>query len=162
MKKEHKVGFVDSLCKKIGVAEAKFLVEFNGLAVSEVNALRSKLRKNGAKVQVGKARLIKIAATDAGCDKNFVSSIRGQVALVLSSSDSSVVAKSLTEFKDEMKDKFALVSGIYLGQSFDSAGLTALGKLPSREVLVTQLAYGLNELIARLARVLSEVEKKNS
>jgi large subunit ribosomal protein L10 len=57
-------------------------------------------------------------------------------------------------------DKLVVKAGAYAGKALDANGVKALASIPSKEVLLAQLAGLLMSPISRTARVLAAVAEK--
>ncbi|MDA8209984.1 MAG: 50S ribosomal protein L10 [Actinomycetota bacterium] len=167
-----KVAIVEELDERLANSAAVVLTEYRGLKVSDLEALRRALGSAGGSFKVYKNTLVKFAARNAGLE-GMVSQLEGPTALAFAETDVVEVAKVLKEFA---KTNPALViKGGVLGDSVISgAEALALADLPSREVLLAQLAglmaapmrnfaALLNALPQNFAYALSAlVDKKNS
>ncbi len=147
--KEHEVGELKQLLHD---AKATFLVQYQGLNVPQVFALRSKLRGDNGVFRVSKARLMKIAANDS-FNESFMSQFKGQVALVFALEDVPAVAKKIVEFSKE-HDALKVVSGYFESKALSRDEVIYLASIPSREVLLAQLCGVMQAPLVGFARVL--------
>jgi large subunit ribosomal protein L10 len=161
VKKNGKAKFVQDFAESFKASEATFVMGVGGLSVNQVQSLRAKLRNAGARLQIGKVRLMKIALRSAAGDELFTSSLAGQVGAVFSSNDSQQVAKNLVDFV-KRSEKSSIVSGVYNSKFIGADGIKSLAAIPPYPVLVAMLAGSLNSLIAGLARSLNAVVEKGS
>ena len=60
------------------------------------------------------------------------------------------------------KEGLKILGGVYESKFVDAEMIKRLAAIPSREILLTQLAFMLSQPVASLARALQEVEKKLS
>lgn len=136
MKKEEKEKQVAWLQAQFKGVKAVFLMDFQGLTVSEMNTLRSEVRVRGGCLKVMKNTLVRLAykGTDVEC---LGPDIFGPRAAVWTHSDDSVpvLAKTLVDFA-KTHPNLGLVKGELQGQVFESSDLESLAKLPSREELL--------------------------
>ncbi len=133
-----KVAIVEELDERLANSAAVVLTEYRGLKVSELEALRRALGSAGGSFKIYKNTLVKFAARNAGLE-GMVPHLDGPTALAFAETDAVEVAKVLKEFA---KTNPALViKGGVLGDSVISgAEALALADLPSREILLAQLA----------------------
>lgn len=133
-----KVAIVEELNAKFASSSAVVLTEYRGLKVADIEKLRHALVQSGGSFKVYKNTLVKFATDNAGI--NGVSSyLEGPTALAFVDSDVVEVAKVLRDFS-KANPSLVIKAGI-LGESVISAADTvALAELPSREVLLSQLA----------------------
>ncbi len=156
--RKEKEAVVAELNEKLARSVLVVVTSFSGLSVSSVNELRSKLREVSGEFKVAKNTLIKIAAKDTQLEElsdQFV----GPNALVIGYDDPVSVAKTIVEFQKE-NEGLQIKSGVLNGKVVDSAGLEALSKLPSREVLLAQLLSVLVATPTGLVQALSGIPRK--
>jgi large subunit ribosomal protein L10 len=75
------------------------------------------------------------------------------------SEDAVAAAKVLADFA-KGNDKLIVKAGAYAGKALNAEGVKALASIPSKEVLLAQLAGLLMSPISRTARVLAAVAEK--
>ena len=157
MNREEKAAEVAELSGKFEKANIAIVSDYKGLTVTVLQELRHNLRRNDSEFRVAKNTLLTRAVEEtdyAGLQEHFV----GTTAVTVSYGDPVTPAKILTEFsKDhpELKIRTALLDGKVL--STDE--LTALSKLPSKEVLLGQMLSVMNAVPTGLVRVLSGVPR---
>ena len=138
-----------------------FVVNYRGMDASKMNGFRSFLRESKIKVNVVKNSTLKysLAKVSASFDK-MSPIIDGPVAIVYSTEgDSIMAAKKLITWVN--KNKLPEIKGGYVeGNLFGVADVKKLSQTPSREVLLTQLAYAFKGPSTKLARALNEVIAK--
>ncbi|NBV40976.1 50S ribosomal protein L10 [bacterium] len=101
MNRQQKETFVQKLNQQFSGAQAAFVVNYQGLTVAQIQTLRFALYDKGAKFQVAKNRLSKIALPSmAGADA-LVPHLKGQLALVFAKDDVTGVAKIINDFARE-------------------------------------------------------------
>lgn len=151
--------------KSAAVAEVKelfsksngaFLINYQGLTVSALHSLRTKLRQEGAVFKVTKARLMKLAVGEDVVGKEFSSTFKQQVGLVFALKEVPGVAKTIVEFS-KTNQALGVVSGVFEARLMAKNDVIFLASIPSREVLLAQVAGGLQSIIAGLARSLNQV-----
>ncbi len=74
------------------------------------------------------------------------------------SEDAVAAAKVIADFA-KTNDKLVLKGGAYAGKALNVDGVKALANIPSREVLLSQIANLLQSPIASFARVIDAVAK---
>jgi large subunit ribosomal protein L10 len=170
MNRQQKAEVIDFLKDNFSKSHASFIVGFQGLTVSQLRTLRGKLRKNGGKLKVAKARLMKIAAEGMEGADTLLPYCKNQIGVVFTTDQAPAIAKVLSDFSKE-NEALKLVAG-YLDTSFlDSASIGRIASLPSREVLLAQVCGTikapttnfvnvLNVLMLRLLWTLKQVGEK--
>jgi large subunit ribosomal protein L10 len=138
MARPEKVAVVDEIRTKLAEADATVLTEYRGLTVHELADLRGSLRGSGTEYKVFKNTLARRAIEGAGYDE-ITSMFEGPVALAFVRGDAAAAAKALRDFG---RDNPALVvKGGLLGERvITPSEIAALADLPSRDVMLTQIA----------------------
>jgi len=73
--------------------------------------------------------------------------------------DAIAAARVINDFA-KTNDKLVIKAGAFDGKLLDKAGVSSLASIPSKEVLLAQLAGLLNSPVARFARVLAAVAEQ--
>jgi large subunit ribosomal protein L10 len=138
MPTEAKREAVAQLTEEARSAKAMIVSEYRGLRVSDLGEIRRNLRKQDVTYHVVKNRLMKIAAHDAGNDA-IGALLTGPTAVAFVKGEEGAAAKAVL---DAFRPYRALkVTGAVLGDSVINAeGVTRLALLPSRDVLLAQVA----------------------
>lgn len=130
-----------------------FLLENTGLNVNDVNVLRSEIRKSEGTYKVVKNSVVKLAVE--GTDLEVITPhMVGPKTLAYTEGDAVALAKVLKTF---IKNHPQLsIQHAYLeGQLLDAKAAEKIADLPSKEELLTKLAYLLQSPIRRLAVALN-------
>ncbi len=155
-KKSIVASFKDMLSDAKGVA----FVQFNRLTVKDAIALRRALRAEGISYKVGKKTLIKRVLSDLNINGELPP-LEGEIA-VASSSDPLAPARVVYEFQKSHADMISLVGGVFEGDYKDKPSMLSIATIPSREVLLSQIAYLLKSPMQRLAIAVNEVSKQKN
>jgi len=149
MPTEAKQAAVAELREELSNSNAAIVADYRGLTVADISAIRRGLRGNGIQYRVVKNRLAKIAAQEAGNDA-LAELLSGPSALAMGSGDEAALAKT---FLDAIRPyrTVAIRGAVLGGQRVDADGVTRLATLPSREVLLGQLAGGMVAPLATMA-----------
>ena len=132
--KEQKVAELQELFAN---SQAVFLTDYRGISVAEDVKLRAKMREAGINYLVAKNTLIKIACNNYGSNE-LDSYLNGPTAIAFAE-DPGAAAKILSDFVKESK-KTQIKAAMLSGKLIDAQGVEDLAKLPSREVLLAQVA----------------------
>jgi large subunit ribosomal protein L10 len=132
--------------------QTRIVSSYRGLKVSEIGEIRRSLRKSDVTLTVTKNRLMKIAAQDAGVDE-LVPLLQGSTAIAFGD-DPGRTAKALLDALRPYSKIVAIRGGVVGTRAFDADGVQRLSTLPSREVLLAQLAGGMQSPIATLGGLL--------
>jgi len=152
--KEREVGF---LSDKIKSAKSLVFAEYKGLKVSEMNDLRSKLRKEDSEIKVLKNRLMKRAIKNHGLD-SLSAFFTGPTAMAFSDGDPVLPAKILASFAKD-HDKLLLKGGYVEGKALTQEDIIKLSKMASREELLARALSSLMAPATNMACVLSAVPR---
>ncbi|HET7098842.1 MAG TPA: 50S ribosomal protein L10 [Patescibacteria group bacterium] len=173
MLKADKVTFVDNLTKELQTATSLTLVNYSGLGVKGQQELKTRLNAVEAHMVVVKNTLLKRAAESAKIDAKALTSevLSGQTALVIGTGDAVAPIQVLGKFSKEFslpQFKVGVVNGVFQ----DTASLSKISTLPSKDVLLAQLLgslvapmYGLtgtlNGNLQKLVYILDQKSKMN-
>jgi large subunit ribosomal protein L10 len=137
MPTEAKRETVAALREQLSHSRTLIVSEYRGLTVKEIAEIRRSLRKQDVAYRVVKNRLMRIAAADThgtALDALLV----GPTAIAFGS-DETATAKAVIDALRPYRQ--VRITGALLGQrAIDADGVTRLATLPSREVLLAQLA----------------------
>jgi large subunit ribosomal protein L10 len=152
-----KVAVVTEVKERLGRADAALLTEYRGLNVAAMAELRRALRAAGGDYKIYKNTLARLGARGAGID-TLDDLLVGPTAIAFVEGDAAAVAKALRDYS--RANPALVVKGGLLGQRLLSASeVTALADLPSREVLLAQLAGALQAPLAQFASLLAALPR---
>lgn len=150
MRKEQKSAVVDELQQKLSAANSFYLTDFTGMNVKQMTEFRSRLRREGVEYMVVKNTLAQRALSELELP-DIARFFTGPTGVVIGREDAVAAAKVLTEFAREFDNKPAVKLGVVERQEVAAERVKELAELPPREVLLAQLAGGLQAPMARLA-----------
>jgi large subunit ribosomal protein L10 len=153
MKRTEKETFVTEFRERLGRTQVFYLTDFTGLSVKSLSKLRQSLRDSGAEYVVGKNRLVRRALEESDLP-DLGDALTGPTGIVFGFDDVVAPAKVLADFAKENQDRPALKLGVLDRKVIQPAQIGQLAKLPSREVLLAQLAGALQAPMAAMAGVL--------
>lgn len=134
------------------------VVSFSGLTVSKDQEFRNSLREAGAKYEVVKNTLARIAVK--GTQYEEVSEhFKGVTAIAWTENDPVVLSKAISKFMKDNADIYTFKTGIVDGKVVDLAQLTTIANLPSKEELISKLMWVLNSGAQRLVTVINAVPR---
>ncbi len=151
---------VEDLKAKIQSSAAGVLVDYSGITVADDTKLRRELREAGVHYFVVKNTMLERAAEQTGFGdlKQYLS---GATALAICEEDQTVAARILTKYADASKGKFVVKAGFVDGAVIDAGKVGELGRLPSREGLLSMLLSALTGNLRGLACALNEIAEKS-
>lgn len=142
---------VEEIKGKLQNAKGVVLADYRGLNVAEVTKLRTKLREAGVEYRVLKNTMTRIAAHDLGIN-DLDPFLEGPTAIAFGS-DPVAPAKVISEFAKTNKN-LEIKAGLLEGKVIDFEGVKALADLPAREVLLAQVAAGMQAPLVGMVNVL--------
>src|SRR3954463_12301480 len=146
-----KVAVVDEVRGKLEGSSAAVLTEYRGLTVAAISELRRALRAAGGDYKIYKNTLVRFAAHDLGLEIDEL--LTGPTAIAFVDGDAAAVAKALRDYA--RTNPALVVKGGLLGTKALSADeVRALAELPSRDVLLSQLAGALAAPMQQFAGLL--------
>lgn len=161
MKKQHKQAAIENLEARFSSSQAAFLINYQGMTVAQLKALRFQLDDKGGSLKVAKNRLAKLALKGVSSCQGLDSLLVGQLAYVFSKGEITTVAKVLVDFAKK-NDKLKVVAGCSESKVYDAKSVAVLASLPSREVLLAQLCGVLNAPVVLFALAIKAVAEKNT
>lgn len=148
MPTEAKLALVAELREELARNRTLIVSEYRGLTVKEIAEIRRSLRKQDVTYRVVKNRLLKIAAAD-GIGSALDPLLVGPTAIAFGN-DEGATAKAVLDAIRPYKQ--VRITGAILGQrSIDGDGVSRLAALPSRAVLLSQVAGALAAPLATTA-----------
>jgi large subunit ribosomal protein L10 len=142
---------VAELREELARSKTMIVSEYRGLTVHEIAEIRRALRKQDVSYRVVKNRLLRIAAQDS-VGEALRPLLTGPTAIAFGT-DEAGTARAVIDATRPYK--IVKITGGILGtRAIDAAAVTRLASLPSREVLLGQLAGAIQSPTATLASLL--------
>ncbi len=160
MPAQSKLEAVESLTAKLKDAKAMVFVDYRGISVNEDTELRKNAREAGVEYFVAKNRLMKIALKSVGIEADFDDLLEGTTSFAVGYDDGVAASKLIFDFGKKLKDKLVIKGGMLSGDRVDASIVEAMAKLPSRDEMLGQIAYGLLSPVRMLAVGLSNLADK--
>lgn len=155
MNLSEKKELVAGLNAKLAETQITLLVDYKGLDVEAMTALRAELRKEGASMEVVKNTLLSMAAK--GTDVSVIDdAFKGPNAIITSKDDAVAPAKVLVKFAKDNK-KLEIKAAAMNGKVLSMGEIEALATMPSREVMLATVLSAMNAVPTSMVRVLSGV-----
>ena len=155
--KSRKEEMIKDLEKAIKDSESVVFVNFHGLKVHDETMLRRELRNQGVGYKIGRKTLL--ARALKGKAEGEVPNLPGEVAMAYSK-DQTASARDVLNFAKAHKSPLAILGGIFNGKFVDEKAMMEIATIPSREVLLSKIAFLLKSPMQRLAIAVNEVAKK--
>lgn len=140
------------------VKESKSLVfvNFHGMKVADETMLRSDLRDQGVNYKVSRKTLLKRALE--GQAEGEIPTLDGEIAIAYSL-DETAAPREVYNFQTAHKGILNIVGGIFEGKFVGAEKMMEIATIPSKEVLLSKLAYLFKSPMQRLAIAMNEVAK---
>ena len=148
----------EELKNKFEKSKLVILADYRGINVEDITKIRADLKKSNSEYVVAKNSTLRFAVK--GSDIEGISEyLEGPTAVTFSYEDYVTPAKVLYDYAKD-SEFYKIKAGIMDGKVISAEEVIKLAKLPSKEMLLTQLATVLLANIRNLAVVLDQVAKK--
>lgn len=157
LNRNEKAAVVSDVAAQAAKSQTLALAEYRGLTVEALNKLRVEARAKGVYLHVLKNTLARRAV--AGTP--FEAAAESMVGPLIYgfSEDAVAAAKVIADFA-KTNDKLVIKGGAYGGKALDVNGVKALASVPSKEVLLSQIAGLLLSPVQRTAAVLAALAQQ--
>jgi large subunit ribosomal protein L10 len=159
LNRNEKATVVKDVSAQAARSQTLALAEYRGLTVEHLNKLRVDARAKGVYLHVLKNTLARRAV--AGTPFEVAQGAMVGPLIYGFSEDAVAAAKVMSDFA-KSNDKLIVKGGAYAGKALTADGIKALAAIPSREVLIGQVAGLLKSPIQRMAGVLAAVLEKRA
>jgi large subunit ribosomal protein L10 len=148
MPTEAKRETVAELREELAKNRTLIVSEYRGLTVKEIAEIRRSLRKQDVTYRIVKNRLMRIAASDS-IGTALDGLLSGPTAIAFGTDETSTAKAVIDAVRPYRQVR---ITGAVLGRNaIDADGVTRLAALPSREVLLSQLAGSFAAPMATMA-----------
>ncbi|MDB2526930.1 50S ribosomal protein L10 [Candidatus Pelagibacter bacterium] len=166
MNKEQKKNYISEIESQFKNNEAVIVTHYQGLTMTQLDDLRSKMREHGIKFQITKNRITKLALEKTKC-KDLSNLFTGPTAVAFSS-DAIISARILSKFAKD-NENLKLLGGIMGEEVLDQAGVQNVANLPTLDearakivgILATPASKFVSILLARSEKM-SSLAPENS
>lgn len=137
--KDKKNAQVAELATLFEDAKLAAAAKYTGLSVQDMQLLRKTARENGVVIKVVKNRLVRVALSKSkGYEEADTELLTDQLLYAFSSEDEVAPAQVLAKF-GKTNPALKLIAGYSDGKALNTAAITALASLPSKDQLRGQL-----------------------
>jgi large subunit ribosomal protein L10 len=157
LNRNEKAAVVSDVAAQAAKSQTLALAEYRGLTVEALNKLRVTARAQGVYLHVLKNTLARRAVAGT----SFEAATDAMVGPLIYgfSEDAVAAAKVIADFA-KTNDKLVIKGGAYGGKALDVNGVKALAAVPSKEVLLSQIAGLLKSPVQRTAAVLAALAQQ--
>lgn len=149
---------IAELKEKFEKSKLVILTDYRGINVEDITKIRAELRKANCEYKVAKNTTLKFAAKEANYE-GITELLEGPTAITFSYDEYVEPAKVLYNYAKN-SEFYKIKGGIMDGKIISVDEVLKLAKLPSREMLLTQLATVLLANIRNVAVVLDQVREQ--
>jgi large subunit ribosomal protein L10 len=157
LNRNEKAAVIEGVSAQAAKSQTLAMAEYRGLTVENLNKLRVDARSKGVYLHVLKNTLARRAV--AGTPFEVASESMVGPLIYGFSEDAVAAAKVLADFA-KGNDKLVLKAGAFGGKVLDANGVKALASIPSKEVLLSQIAGLLMSPVQRMAAVVAALAEK--
>ena len=157
LNRNEKAAVVSDVAAQAAKSQTLALAEYRGLTVEALNKLRVDARSKGVYLHVLKNTLARRAV--AGTPFEAASDAMVGPLIYGFSEDAVAAAKVIADFA-KTNDKLVIKGGAYGGKALDVNAVKALAAVPSKEVLLSQIAGLLKSPVQRTAAVLAALAQQ--
>lgn len=148
-----KISILNEVIERVKASDFCFVLNYGGLKVTQLTALRQELAKLNSRALVVKNTYLGKVAKELGWS-DISAMLSGPTAVVTGKGDVTEVAKLLVEFVK--KNDKAVIKGASLeAAALNAADVEALSKLPSKDTMRAMLLGTLSAPATSLVRVLN-------
>ncbi len=153
---ESKKQIVEDLQRLLNESEMALVLDYQGLSIKEMSDLRTRLQASKGVCKVTKNTLMRHAIDGNDAWANLESLLTGTNAFVLVKGDVGGAVKAVKAFQKDTK-KSAIKGGLFEGKLLSPEQIKAIANLPTKEVLMAQIAGALNSVTTKVAVGINEI-----
>ena len=128
MNKDQKKDYISKITSQFDNSESVLVTHYQGLTMSQLDELRSKMREHGIIFKITKNRITKLALEKTKC-KDLSNLFTGPTAVAFGN-DAIMSARILSKFSKD-NTNLKLLGGIMGSEVLDQAGLQNVANLPT-------------------------------
>ncbi|MBA3351025.1 MAG: 50S ribosomal protein L10, partial [Blastocatellia bacterium] len=147
-----------ALTESLQNAKSAMVVSFSKLTVNKDIEFRNHLREAGARYQVVKNTLARIAAKDTQFEQ-ATEHFKGVTAIAWTENDPVILAKSISKFMKDNAEIYTFKTGVVDGRLVDLKQVQDIASLPSKEELISKMLWVLNAQAQRIVTVINAVPR---
>ena len=156
--KEQKQKDLKALTEELNDSKTALVLSFTNLTVDKDQEFRKNVREAGAKYQVVKNTIARLAVEGTSFE-DAKEHFTGVSAIAWTSEEPVNLSKAVSDFIKDNAALFSFKTGVVEGKVVDFDQIKSIASLPSKEELIGKLLYLLNAPAQRLATVLNAVPR---
>lgn len=158
MDKRQKETIVEALTTELSGKSVVLLGDFTGMDVETATEIRKRFRQANVRYLVARNTLAKRALDQTGLS-GLKGHLAGPNAMVIAERDPGAAAKIMVEF-ERLKSTPKIRAGWVDSAVLTAADIRRIAELPSRDVLLAQIAAGFQAPVSGFARTLHELLRR--
>ena len=156
--REQKQKDLNALTEQLNNSKSAMVVSFNKVTVNKDQEFRNQLRDAGAKYQVVKNTLARLAVEGTPYEQ-AKDVFKGVSAIAWTENDPVILSKTVSKFIKDNADLYTFKVGVVDGKVVDLKQVEAIASLPSKEELISKLLFVLNAQAQRIVTVINAVPR---
>ena len=156
--RERKHEDLNALTEQLNNSKSAMIVSFNKLTVNKDQEFRNHLRDAGAKFQVVKNTIARIAVKGTPYE-GASDHLKGVTGIAWTENDAVILSKTVSKFVKDNADIYTFKAGIVEGKVVDLKQVEAIASLPSKEELISKLMFVINAQAQRIVTVINAVPR---
>ncbi|MBP7415859.1 MAG: 50S ribosomal protein L10 [Pyrinomonadaceae bacterium] len=156
--RETKQTDLTALTESLQKSTSAMVVSFSGVTVQKDQEFRNSLREAGAKYEVVKNTLARIAVKGTQFE-DASEHFKGVTAIAWTENDPVVLSKAISKFMKDNAETYTFKTGVVDGKLVNLTQLTTIANLPSKEELISKLLFVLNSQAQRIVTVINAVPR---
>lgn len=156
--KETKQRDLDALTASLATSKSAMVVSFKGVTVNKDQEFRNSLREAGAKYQVVKNTLARIAVKGTEFEQ-ATDHFKGVTAIAWTENDPVILSKAVSKFMKDNAAHYTFKTGVVDGKQVNLEQLGIIASLPSKEELISKLLWVINAQAQGIVTVINAVPR---
>jgi large subunit ribosomal protein L10 len=156
--REQKQNDLNALTEELANSKSAMIVSFNKLTVNKDQEFRNQLRAAGAKYQVVKNTIARLAVKGTPYEEAS-EHFKGVTGIVWTENDPVVLSKTISKFIKDNADFYQFKAGVVDGKVVNLNQVEAIASLPSKEELISKLMFLINAQAQRIVTVINAVPR---
>ena len=159
MNKDQKKNYIIEMTEQFENSKAVMVTHYQGLTMTQLDDLRSKMREHGIIFKITKNRITKLALEKTKC-KNLSNLFTGPTAVAFGE-DAIMSARILSKFAKD-NENLKLIGGMMNDEVLDQAGVMNVANLPTLDEARANIVGILNASASKLVSILLARSEKMS
>ena len=159
MNKEQKKNYIAEMTTQFENSKAVMVTHYQGLTMTQLDELRSKMREHGIIFKITKNRFTKLALEKTKC-KDLSNLFTGPTAVAFGE-DAIMSARILSKFAKD-NENLKLIGGMMENEILDQAGVMNVANLPTLDEARANIVGILNASASKLVSILLARSEKMS